>query len=67
MLEDKNPISAKGVQRSGLRRVLKVFIKENEANSTDDQSIQGLDGKYRTYTIEMRKLGLRLLTMENWV
>tara|TARA_R110000803_G_scaffold86251_2_gene152597 strand:- start:447 stop:1814 length:1368 start_codon:yes stop_codon:yes gene_type:complete len=67
ILEDKNPISAKGVQRKNFIKVLKVFIKENEANSTDDQSIQGLDGKYRTYTIEMRKLGLRLLTMENWV
>ena len=67
ILEDKNPISAKGVQRKNFIKVLKVFIKENEPNSSDDQAIVGLDGADRTYPKEMRKLGLRLLEMKNWV
>tara|TARA_R110002050_G_scaffold46108_1_gene108631 strand:+ start:87 stop:1490 length:1404 start_codon:yes stop_codon:yes gene_type:complete len=67
LFQDKNPISAKGTQKTNFKSALKLFLDEQNPSETDDEAIEGLDGTDRTFTKQMDKLGERLLKMRNWV
>tara|TARA_R110001592_G_scaffold28832_2_gene105175 strand:+ start:861 stop:2549 length:1689 start_codon:yes stop_codon:yes gene_type:complete len=67
LFQDKNPISAKGTQKTNFKSALKLFLAEQNPSETDDEAIEGLDGTDRTFTKQMDKLGERLLKMRNWV
>ena len=67
MVNDKNPIMAKGALKTEFKKVLKLFLAEWSSSETDKSRMEGLDREDSPFTKEMDKLGERLLKMKKWV